>query len=167
MTVRIYRAFNGPAPTTAAQAGTTTGTAIKTHLQLLVPSTFDITIMGWGISFNGSAAAAGVPCELIQTGTVAATVTAHVAAGLAKVNVPTGAASQLTLSTSGTGYNASAEGTITSTVVHDAIFLQPTGTYAYRFPLGQEPVVAPSQVLRIRTTSAASVSCYCYIDYSE
>ena len=51
----LYWIGNGPMPTTAAFAPVTTGTAIKTLLQL---KPFNIVrIVEWGVSFDGSAAA--------------------------------------------------------------------------------------------------------------
>jgi hypothetical protein len=164
--MRIYRAWNGPSPTTAAQVGVTTGTAIKTLLQIATPSTFDLTIVAWGISMNAAAAATGPEIELIETD-VAATVTAHVAAGLVKMNIPTGPNSAVTLSTTATGYTATAEGTTTASRVFDGGYLQPTGLYAFRWPLGYEPVVGVSKFLRIRVTSAVAYNALCWIEYGE
>lgn len=57
MSAKQYIAFNGPAPTTASQAAVTTGTAIKTLLQVATPATTNILVFEWGISFDGAAAA--------------------------------------------------------------------------------------------------------------
>ena len=66
-----------------------------------------------GISFNATTVAVPIVVELIETGTVFATVTAHVEAGVSKVDDSTAlAATLMTLSTTGTGYTASAEGSI-------------------------------------------------------
>lgn len=167
--MRQYKAFNGPMPTTAAQLGVTTGTAIKTMLQLLTPSTQRIKIVAWGVSGNGAAAAAGPQWELCSTGSVAATVTAHVAAGVVPQNAEAeGLASQLTLSTSGTGYTSSAEGTITAVKMYDTVFLQPTGAYVYQFPLGLEPQIPISTIVRIRVTAPVAVtSAVCWICWEE
>lgn len=165
---RLYRVYNGPAPTTAAQLAVTTGTAIKTMLQVAPVSTTPIHVTGWGISGNGAAAAAGIEWELLTTGTVFATVTAHVAAGLHAVNAEAlNTASQLTLGTGATGYTASAEGTITTTRMMDALFIQPTGAFYLQRPLGTEVFVAGGQALRIRCTAAAAISAVCWIDYAE
>ena len=51
----LYLIANGPMPTTAAQAPVTTGTAIKTLLQIKPFNT--CKIVEWGVSFDGSAAA--------------------------------------------------------------------------------------------------------------
>ena len=103
-----YKTYNSPMPTTAGQSKVTTGTAIKTLLQIATPSTREIQIVSWGISFDGSAAATPGTVELIQTD-VAATVTAHVASGV----VPLDAgwpASLVTLGTSGDGLHRQRRG---------------------------------------------------------
>src|SRR3972149_3248382 len=114
----IYKIYNGPMPTTAAQATVTTGTAIKTMLQVKTSATVGAHVVEWGISFDGSAAATPIKCELIETGTVFATVTAHVAAGIVNLDpfgtTPT-SGFPFTFTTTATGYTASAEGTITAT----------------------------------------------------
>jgi hypothetical protein len=63
----------------------TTGTAIKTLLQIATPATSELRVSEWGISFDGTAAATPIKVELIDTN-VAATVTAHVAAGVMSHN---------------------------------------------------------------------------------
>jgi hypothetical protein len=166
---RIYRAYNGPAPTAAAQVAVTTGTAIKTMLQLQTPSTVPIHVMAWGVTMFGAAAAAGPQWELITTNTVAATVTAHVAAGLVPMNAEAvDLASQLTLGTSGTGYTSSAEGTVTGTTRQfDTAAVQPTGTYVFQRPLGTEWYVPLSTILRVRVTAAAAVNAICWVEWTE
>src|SRR4051812_23543105 len=81
----LYAIFNGPSPTTAAQVPVTTGTSIKTLLQVQPSATNSLKIKEWGISFDGSAAATPIKVELLETD-VAATVTAHVAAGIVKLD---------------------------------------------------------------------------------
>lgn len=162
----LYVAYNGPMPTTAAIPKVTTGTAIKTMLQLAPPSTRPLTVAGWGISFDGSAAATPIVCELIQTD-VAATVTAHVAAGLMPFNDPNAPASLLTLGTAATGYTATAEGTITATRVLDLEDVQPTNQYVNWFPEGREPQVPLSKFLRVRVTAGTAVNCHCWVVWGE
>jgi hypothetical protein len=69
-------------PTTAAQAAVTTGNVIKTMLQVKLGASTNHPgkVVEWGISFDGSAAATPIKCELLTTGTVNATVTEYVAA---------------------------------------------------------------------------------------
>ena len=150
--------------TTAALPGVTTGTAIKTMLQLATPSTLDIRVVEWGFSFDGTPNA--VTVELIQTD-VAATVTAHVAAGLQPVNDPNCPPSRLTLGTAATGYTASAEGTITATRYLDGAKYVSSNTYEKMWPLGHEPRLPVSKFLRVRVTAAAAVNMRCYIVWKE
>jgi hypothetical protein len=163
---KTYVAYNGAMPTTAALAPITTGTAVKTLLQIATPSTEQLRVVEWGISFDGSAAATPGKVELIETD-VAATVTAHVAAGIMKYNAPNDVASLVTLGTAATGYTASAEGSITATRVLDYQQIAPTGQYLKQFPLGREPEVAASKFLRVRVTFAAAVNAICYVIWEE
>jgi len=160
-----YKIFNGPLPTTAAQAVVTTGTAIKTLLQLKPFNRVKIT--AWGISFDGSAAAAPIKVELLETGTVFATVTASVDADCVKLEGTDQAAASvagLTMGTAATGYTATAEGTITTTRVFDAQLVAPTNQYIYQFPLGQEPCLVIGNATRVRVTAAAAVNAYTWIE---
>lgn len=159
----IYIAANGADPTTAALPSVTTGTAIKTLLQIATPSTKDIVVRGWGISFDGTPAA--IKCELIQTD-VAATVTAHVAAGVQPWDDPNGPASLMTLGTAATGYTASAEGSTTVTRTADMQILT-TNTYSVFWPADVSFKVPVSKFLRVRVTAAAAVNAWCYVLWSE
>lgn len=163
---KIYMAFNGPKPTTAAPASVTTGTAIKTLLQLATPSTEDLRVCEWGISFDGSSAATPIKVELIQTD-VAATVTALASGDIVSLNQPNDPGSLLTLGTSASGYTGSVEGTITATRMLDLQLIAPTSQYVKQFPLGREPVVPLSKFLRIRVTAGTAVNAYCYIIWEE
>lgn len=163
----LYTIWNGPAPTTAKFAAVTTGTAIKTLLQVKPSATAQARIVEWGISFSGSAAATPIPCELIVTD-VAATVTAHVAAGIVKTDAaalgggdPT--TNLIQVGTSATGYTSSSEGSITATRVLDAQQVAPTNQYVKQFPLGREPVIEINGFARIRTHAGAAVDAICYM----
>jgi hypothetical protein len=142
----------------------TTGTSIKTLLQI---KPFNIVrIVEWGISFDGASAAAGIQCELLDTGTVFATVTASADADISKLDGAEGAVASiagLTLGTSATGYTASAEGSITTTKIFDSQFVQPTGQYIKQFPLGREPKCIIGNAVRIRVKAAAAVNALAYM----
>lgn len=160
-----YRIYNGPMPTTAAQVAVTTGTSIKTLLQLKPFN--QCKIVAWGISFNGSAAATPIKCELVETGTVFATVTASADADCIKLNGADQAVASvagLTMGTSATGYTSTAEGTITTTRMFDCQFVAPTNQYVYQFPLGQEPVMVIGNATRIRVHAPAAVDAICWIE---
>lgn len=167
--MRQYTAWNGAAPTTAALAPVTTGAAIKTLLQLAPPSTLDADLISWGISFDGGTFGTKIKCELIETD-VAATVTAHVAAGLVKVNGDALAlpnASQMTLGTSATGYTATAEGTITASRLLDYQLIDQSAAYSFTWPLGNYPKLQPSKFLRVRVTATGAVNALCFITWGE
>lgn len=162
-----YRIYNGPMPTTAAQAVVTTGTAIKTLLQL---KPFNLLkINAWGVSFDGSAAATPIKCELLDTGTVFGTVTASADADITKLDGTAQAVASvagLTLGTSATGYTCTSEGSITAVRMFDAQLVAPTNQYIYQFPLGQEPVGIIGNAIRIRVTAGAAVNAYAWIEFS-
>jgi len=164
----LYTISNGPMQTTAAFASVTTGTAIKTMLQIKPSATVVAKIKEWGISFDGLAAATPIKVELIETD-VAATVTASVANDISKTDAnalsggdPT--TNLIVVGTTATGYTASAEGTITAVRNLDSPkFIAPTNQYEKQFPLGNEPIIQISKFARIRVTAPAAVNCYCYI----
>lgn len=161
----LYLFANGPAPTTAAQAVVTTGTAIKTLLQVKGIAALQFKVKEWGISFDGSAAATPIKCELLETGTVFATVTAAVAADIVKFDDPNAPVSTtyFSVGTAATGYTSSAEGTITASRMFDAQLVAPTNQYVKQFPLGLEPKVDAVSALRIRVTAGTAVNAYCYV----
>lgn len=168
----LYVVQNGAMQTTVAPVKVTTGTTIKTLLQLALKSGVIGRIVEWGISFDGSAAATPIECELIETGTVAATVTAFVAADITKLDGdalnngdPTTAL--VNVGTSASGYTATAEGTITAVRNLDgAQLIAPTNQYVKQFPLGQEPVIQADNFARVRVTAPAAVNAYCYIKFA-
>lgn len=164
----IYRAYNGPQPTTAAQQKVTTGTAIKTMLQLLSKSGVDMKIKAWGISFDGSAAATPGQVELVTTGTVAGTVTAYASGDIVRVSNPAGPLPEtalITLGTSSSGYTCTSEGSVVATRELDVQLIAPTNQYIYQWPLGTEPLWVQQDVLRIRVTFGAAISATCWVDF--
>lgn len=165
-----YITWNGPAPTTAALASVNTGTTIKTMLQLATPASRMIQLLEWGWSSDDPPGADGV-IELIQTD-VAATVTAHVASGVANLD-PNGTASLLTLGTSATGYTASAEGTVAATRPFDAVGLSSVSgesslSYVRQWMPDCRPIIPVSKFLRVRaTTPTTGIDLRCYIVFNE
>lgn len=160
---KLYIAYNGASPTTAAQVPVATGAVIKTLLQIATPSTTGLTVVEWGVSFDGSAAATPGKVELLQTD-VAATVSS-VTPSL--YNDCQGVPSLCIGGSALTGFTASAEGTITATRVFDSQLVAPTNQYVKQFPLGREPVIPVSKFLRIRVTFAVTVNAYAYIIWTE
>lgn len=164
----LYMIANGPAQTTAAFAPVTTGTAIKTMLQVQCSATAVMEIVEWGISLDGFAAALPGRVELIETD-VAATVTAHVTAGITKLD---GSAlsggdpvtNRILVGTGATGYTATAEGTTTASRNLDGPqFIAPTTQFIRQFPLGERPILRTTGFLRIRVTFGTAVNAYCWV----
>lgn len=158
---------SGPMPTTAAQAVIATGTAIKTLLQFKPSATLPAKIIEWGISFDGFAAAAPIKCELLETD-VAATVTAHIAQDITKLDVAALACGDPTtnliqVGVAATGYNSSNEGSIAAVRMLDCQLIAPTNQYVKQFPLGREPVIQVAKFCRIRVTAGTGVNAYSYI----
>jgi len=156
-------------PTTAAQQKVTTGTAIKTMLQLSTPASRQIQLISWGFTLDATPASAG-QVELIQTD-VAATVTAHVASGVQPLD-PNAPASLLTLGASNTGYTASAEGTTTASRVFDANLVPSTAgstdiNYYYQWMPDERPIIAVSKFLRVRCTFGGAVNMTCFVCWDE
>ena len=155
-------------PTTAAFTKVTTGTAIKTMLQVATSATQGMKVVEWGISFDGSAVATPIQVELLDTGSVFATVTASAQADIMAldgdaVNNGNVTTNLIQIGTALTGYTASAEGTITSVREFDVQQVAPTNQYVKQFPLGCRPFVKPGESLRIRVTAGAAVNAYCYV----
>lgn len=162
----LYIAGSYASPTTAAPVAVATGTAIKTHLQISTPSTRDIKVIAWGVSFDGSAAATPGKIELIQTDVAASGGTAHVASGVVPFdsNAP---ASLMTLGVANTGYAFGTEGTTTASRVLDVQFIAPTSQYVREWSLGREPMIPVSKFLRVRMTFGTTVNAYCWIEWEE
>ena len=156
---------NGAMPTTAAPVKVTTGTAIKTMLQVKLNSGVTGKVIEWGISFDGSAAATPIACELLETGTVFGTVTATATNDITRLNPleqdPT--TGLITVGTSATGYTCTSEGSITATREFDYQLIAPTNQYVKPFPLGREPIINAASALRIRVTAGTAVNAYCYV----
>jgi hypothetical protein len=159
-----YLVANGAMQTTAAFATVTTGTAIKTLLQL---KPFNVCeIVEWGISFDGFAAALPIKVELIDTGTVFGTVTASADADCSKfdsVEQAVASVAGLTLGTSATGYTCTNEGSIVAARNFDLQLLPPTGPYVKQFPLGERPKLIIGNAVRVRVTAGTAVNAYTYI----
>jgi len=168
--VHRYKAYNAAMATTAATAKVTTGTSIKTMLQLSTPSTRQLQIISWGFELDAVPGSTGGIVELIQTD-VAATVTAHVAAGVQPLD-PNAPASLLTLGVANTGYTASAEGSTAASRLFDEALIAPSAgatnlNYSYQFMPDERPIVAISKFLRVRVTFAAAVNMLTWVCWDE
>lgn len=142
-------------PPTAVASSATSGTS-KTMLQIATASGAKIRIIEWGYTLT-TTPGAPVQIELLDSGTVAATVTALTSAGVVKYNDATGGTSGIQLGTALSGYTATAEGSITSSRLLD--YQYETGMYyKCQFPLGREPEIPGGDFLRIRVTPTTSAA---------
>lgn len=158
--------FNGAVNAAAAPVKVATGTSIKTMLQVktLIPG----EVVEWGCSFDGSAAATPGQVELIDTSTVAATVTATATADITQYDAAAMQANInttfFTLSTITTGYTATIEGSVTATRnLAGAQMIAPTNQFIEQFPLGYRPFVSQLNYNRIRVTFGTTINMYCYV----
>lgn len=164
----LYLIANGPMQTTASFAAVTTGTSIKTMLQIKTSATVVAKIKEWGFSFDGFAAALPGKVELIETD-VAATVTASATADITKIdgNALSGGdpvTNLIPVGTTSTGYTSTSEGSITVIRNLDTpIFAPPTQPWKWAFPLGQEPIIQVGKFARIRVLFGTAVNMYCYV----
>jgi hypothetical protein len=91
-----------------------------------------------------------------------------IGSGIRNYNDATGSSSQASAGTAATGFNASAEGTITASRLLAQTF--DTATYfKQQFPLGREPEIQSGNALRIRATpnTAAATTVLCYVIWEE
>lgn len=154
-------------PTAASQQQVSTGTAIKTMLQLATPATRQLQVISWGFSLSG------VPNGIVEllSGDVADTVTAHVASGVQPLD-PNAPASLLSLGAGATGYTASAQGAMTAVRVHDSqIITNTTGqnelNNSYQFMPDERPIIGVSHFLKVRVTFGTSVNMQCWVCWDE
>lgn len=168
MAENLFIAWNGPMVTTAAPAKVATGNAIFTMLQIKTGATTAINVKEWGCSFDADTALTPGVVELVATGQIAATVTAHVTAGVQPYSDPNSLASSVTLSTTGTGYTSTGEGAIVATRSLDTQLIAPSGQYVKQFVLGNEPRIPGNGfILRVRVTFPATVNGFVYVIWSE
>jgi hypothetical protein len=164
MARRRYLVWNAAtAALTAAPTPVTTGTSLKTMLQ--VKPTTNIAVIAWGYSLDAVPTALVKP-ELITTGTVNATVTAFNAGDVVKYDDSGNAASAISLGTAASGFTASAEGTVTTSrlLAGGSSWAQ---QFSEQFPLDREPGVAANDVLRIRVTTSVAIGMLCWILFEE
>lgn len=150
---------------TAPPAAVSTSAVANTPKTLLqIAPLKKIRVIEWGYAFT-AAPSAPVAVELIETGTVFATVTAG---SIAAFNDATGPASQATIGTAATGFNATAEGSIVASRLL-GYCLDLATLFKQQFPLGREPEVNAGACLRVRATptTAAATFVQPYVIWEE
>ncbi|MFD4442542.1 hypothetical protein ACFWPK_22505 [Nocardia sp. NPDC058519] len=183
MPAKIFRAYNGASGSLAAtsvmstQSTSSSANLTRTMLQIAPSSTApSIRVIGWGYAF-AAPPAANVVMDLVDSGAIfASSLTAHVAAGIQRMNGPAAEQSSVQLGTALTGYcttaagTPSTEGTYTASTTRllDSRFENGLSFY-WRFELGREPEIPVGNCLRLRATptSAAALALHCWIDWEE
>lgn len=164
MSAKTYAVLNAAAPGAAAAAPISTGSAIKTMLQIATNTTSQsIRCVEWWTEFDGSSAATPVRVELIRhTGGAQSTLSAYVVADVSKINDPNAPTSTIQLGTALSGWNQTTPTEIapTGAMSLETHFVPPTSGIYVQFPLGREPEIGVSQFSRIRTTATAPVNAY-------
>jgi hypothetical protein len=141
-----------------------TGTAVKTVLQVATPSTTDIRVDGWGITFAGIVPTNPAGICTLGDFDVAATVTTLTPEEWSSDDLT---ASLCVGGATATGYNASAEGTIGATTrILDSQQIHPQSGYSVWFP-EPGPRVKASRFLRIRCTFSVDVNCLPWVLWKE
>lgn len=163
MAAKTYTVLNGAVPGAAAAVAISTGTAIKTMLQLQPSANTAIRIVEWWTEFDGSAAATPIKVELLGNSTAPqTTLTTYAAADIAPSNDPNAAAWDGTLASNASGFGTGATevaptGTVRNLATH---LVPPTSGIYIQYPLGREPEIKVSLYARMRTTAGAAVNCY-------
>ncbi len=171
MAEKTYAVMNGAAPGAAAPVAITTGTSIRTMLQLATNTTTPaIRFVEWWVEFDGSTAATPIKVELLRHTTAPqTTLTAYVAADIARVNDPNAPVSGVQLGAALSGFsNTTTDVTPTGTPVSlETHFVPPTSGIYVQFPLGREPEVQVSAFARVRVTAGAAVNCLAGVMWAE
>lgn len=165
MAAKTYTVLNGALPGATAVTVISTGTAIKTMLQVLTLAGFTARVVEWWTEFDGSAAAVPIKVELLSsTAGPQTTLTTYAAADFSPANdpnAPSTALFSLASNTSGFGTGATEvapSGTVRNFATH---LVPPTSGIYIQYPLGREPeITANTNYLRHRTTAGASVGCF-------
>lgn len=165
-----YQTWNGPMPTTAAQAKVTTGTAIKNMLQLSTPSDRQIQLIAWGFTLDAAPGTLG-EVELIHSDVASTGGTAHVASGVQPLT-PGQPASKLTLGAGNTGFTFGTLGTPTAVRVFDVKQIPVAAgssdmTYEKIWVPDARPIVAVSSFVQVRVTFGAAVNMNTWIVWDE
>lgn len=163
----LFVAYNNTfGATTATMIGTSYATGSKIAIQLATPSTLQLRIVEWGVSFNGSAAGTPGVCELVQNGTASTCSSAHSTTTIQPIGDST-ASSRLTMGTTTSGYGNGSITSATPDKYFDAQFVGPTSQYVVMYPLGREPVLPVSKYLQLRINTAATLTALAYIKFEE
>jgi hypothetical protein len=169
MAAKTYSVLNGAQAGAAAATPLSTGTAIKTMLQLQMGAQVAGRVVEWWTEFDGSAAATPIKVELLgSTGGPQTTLTTYAAGDITKANDPNAGTTGITLASNASGFGTGATEVTPTGVRNFATHLVPPTSGIYiQFPLGREPEQSGGNYIRHRTTAGASVNCYAGVTWEE
>lgn len=140
----------------------------KTVLQVATPSTTDILILGWSVSFDGaSGTAVPVICQLVDTDVAASGLTSLTPDLYGNSQQPASLCVGGAALTGHGGGVTPTEGTITNAVALDQQHVHPQAGYGVFWPEGVRRRVAPSRFLRLRCQAPAGVNVIPEIYWAE
>lgn len=152
--------------TTGVTAGTSYTTTAKVAIQLATPSTLQLRIVEYGVSFNGSAAGTPNTVTLAQAGAASTCSSAHTTSTIVAIGDNT-KTSGLSMGTTTSGFGNGAITTNTTSKMYDAQFIAPTTQFVKQWPLGREPVLPASSFLQLRISTSATFTALAYIVFEE
>lgn len=166
---KLYQVWNGQQATAiTGPVPITTGTAVKTMIQVQTSASKELRICEWWWEADGSTAAVPGVVELNFAGNVTtpATVTAYNATNDIRRYEPNSPISLVTVGTTASGFTASAEGTVSAgyAIPHQ---VPPTSGIYIQYPFAREPELQVSSNLKLRNKLAAAVNAICGIVWEE
>lgn len=167
MTAQFIAYNNAFGATTALMLGTSYAAGAKCALQLQTPSTTQVKICEWFVSFSGSAAGTPSFVELVQNGTGSTMSTAHTSSTVLAIGDNTKTSVLTYGATTNTGYGNGAITSATPDKYFDAQQVAQTGAYGKIWLPGREPVCAVSKFLQLRVNTAATLTMIGYIVFEE
>lgn len=162
----LYIASPHAATAPFAPVEVATGTTAKTVLQVAIPSTTDARVWGWGINFDGVAPtdpAGIVECFICTASTLASVTSLTPDKFLNAFETNSLAVGGAAL----TGYNATAEGTLTAYRPVGTPEVHPQTGYEIWLPSDARPRIDVSSQIRIRVTFSVSINCIPWVVWEE
>jgi hypothetical protein len=141
-----------------------TGTALKSIMQITIPSTVACRIVEWGCSFDTPASASIINVELFATATI---LTVGSSGTYAPVEYGTFSGVPALTTCQQAGPGAFTEVTPVAYRPIDLQTIIPPAQYVKQWPLGREPQSNLSTFVRVRVTATVTCGMYAYIIYEE